>query len=627
MFPRALLLLIAVSAAARGADWLETHLAKPVLAARQTTVESQVYFASKVLPMPPIGERAQWEAYAAQLREQILSEVVFRGEGAKWRRLPTKAVWLDTLPGRGYRIRKFRYEAVPGMWLGGLAYEPEGLTGRVPAVINLNGHEGDGIANSYIQERCIHLARNGVIAINYEWFGKGQMSAAGFQHDRMNQLDLTGTSGLAPFFLAMQRLVDIAVQHPNVDPERIAATGLSGGGWHTILLSALDTRIKLVVPVAGYSSFVTRAQFPDTDLGDSEQMPTDLGRLADYTHLTALLAPRPALLAHNAFDNCCFRADYALSPLLVAAKPVYELLGAAGRLRYHINFDAGHNYGLDNRQALYRMVGEFFFDGRFAIEEAPAATDLRTPAELLISLPEPNETFQTMALKLSAAMPLAGAGRAELRAVTRWPEYRAAATLVSQQISDGVRVSNWRLAMNGIWTVPAVEFEPGAAIGAVDAVDTVLVFGDLGKSALTGDVQKLLLGKHRVVAMDPFYFGESAMGSRDYLFALLAATVGERALGIEASQVTAVARWLRDRHGAVRVAAYGPRTSVVALVAAAIEPGAIAGVTLVRPMRSLRDVIEKNLSVSDAPELFCFGLLAQFDMEGLKALAGRVDVE
>ena len=175
MLRQASVLLMMVSGVALGADWLETQLSTPVLAARQTTVESQVYFGSKVRAMPPIEEGAQWVAYASQLREQILSEVVFRGEGAKWRLLPTKAEWLDTLPGRGYRIRKFRYEAVPGMWLGGLLYEPEGLSGRVPAVINLNGHEGDGIANSYIQDRCIHLARNGVIAINYEWFGKGQM--------------------------------------------------------------------------------------------------------------------------------------------------------------------------------------------------------------------------------------------------------------------------------------------------------------------------------------------------------------------------------------------------------------------------------------------------------------------
>ena len=101
----------------------------------------------------------------------------------------------------------------------------------------------------------------------------------------------------------------------------MAVTGLSGGGWQTILLSSLDARVKLAMPVAGYSSFVTRTQFPEMDLGDSEQTPVDLGQYADYTHLTAMLAPNPVQLTHNARDNCCFRADYALAPLQRCGPP------------------------------------------------------------------------------------------------------------------------------------------------------------------------------------------------------------------------------------------------------------------------------------------------------------------
>ena len=71
----------------------------------------------------------------------------------------------------------------------------------------------------------------------------------------------------------------------------------------------------------GYSSFVTRAHFP-TDLGDSEQTPVDLATVTDYAMMTAMLAPRAALLTFNAKDNCCFAADHALTPLLEAASPI-----------------------------------------------------------------------------------------------------------------------------------------------------------------------------------------------------------------------------------------------------------------------------------------------------------------
>src|SRR5262249_36013173 len=157
--------------------------------------------------------------------------------------------------------------------------------------------------------------------------------------------------------------------------------------------------VTLAAPVAGYSSFVTRTQFPAQDLGDSEQTPVDLGRYADYTHLTALLAPRPSLLTHNAFDNCCYRADYALGPLIVAAQPIFALPGQPERLRYPPNFDQGHNYGEDNRQTFYRFLAESFFPGgKFPDQEQPA--DLRTPQDLRMPLPEPNEDFHTLALKL-----------------------------------------------------------------------------------------------------------------------------------------------------------------------------------------------------------------------------------
>ena len=69
----------------RADDSVETRLAQPLLNSKQTMVEAQIYLASRVKPMPPIRDRAEWEKYAADLRRQILDNVVFRGEAAKWR--------------------------------------------------------------------------------------------------------------------------------------------------------------------------------------------------------------------------------------------------------------------------------------------------------------------------------------------------------------------------------------------------------------------------------------------------------------------------------------------------------------------------------------------------------------
>jgi len=121
--------------------------------------------------------------------------------------------------------------------------------------------------------------------------------------------------------------------------------------------------------------------------------------------------------------------------------------------------------------------------------------------------------------------------------------------------------------------------------------------------------------------MDPFYFGESALGERDFLFGLLVSALGERPLGVQASQVAASARWLAARHGSpVAIAARGPRTSLIALVAAALEPDAISGVELTGGWRTLREVLTRNISAEEMPEMFAFGLLAEFDVPQMERL-------
>ena len=610
-----ILLLAASAAIATAAEpWLEAQLAKPVLPARQTTIETQIHLASRVKPIPAISDRAAWERYTRDLRAQILDNVVFRGEARKWRDLPTRVEWLDTIPSNGYRLKKFRYEVVPGLWLPGLLYEPAQLSGRVPAIVNLNGHEGDGKANSYIQERCINLAKKGMLAYNYEWFGMGEMAGRPNVHYKLNQIDLTGTSGLSAFFLAHKRLVDIALQHPNADPNRIGATGLSGGGWQTIILSSLDPRIKLAMPVAGYSSFVTRTQF-ERDLGDSEQTPVDLGAYADYTHLTAMVAPNPLLIGGNAYDNCCFRADYAVAPLLVAARPVFALYGHQDRLRSHANYDPGHNYGQENRETLYRFLLEFFKIG--SPEEIPSAADVRKVDELKVPLPDGNESLHSIAVKLAADLPRPGGDRAKLKEIVRWTDYRATPRRAGVEKAGDVSITRTRVLLGDTWTIPVIEF------AAPDASGATLVLGDEGKAKLATEIEDLLRQKRRVVAMDPWYFGESKIEIRDFLYGLLVSALGERPIGVQAGQVAAVARWLKQQHGAVSVSAYGPRTSLIVQVAAAADPQAIASVNLVRPMASVRDPIDRDMSSQEAPELFCFGLLEYFDLPQLKALAAR----
>src|SRR6476619_3965436 len=121
------------------ADDVDTRLAQPLLNPKQPMVEAQIYLASRVKPVPTFSTRAEWEKYAVDVRRQVLDNVMFRGEAAKWRTIPVKEEWLDTIQGDGYKLKKFRYQILPGLWLPGLLYEPNELKGHMPVVINVNG--------------------------------------------------------------------------------------------------------------------------------------------------------------------------------------------------------------------------------------------------------------------------------------------------------------------------------------------------------------------------------------------------------------------------------------------------------------------------------------------------------
>jgi hypothetical protein len=289
-----------------------------------------------------------------------------------------------------------------------------------------------------------------------------------------------------------------------------------------------------------------------------------------------------------------------LPPLLDAALPAYELFGKGRNVRAHINHVPGdHNFGLDNRQALYRMIGDHFYDDdpSFIAMEFPCEAEVKESKQLEVELPPDNANFNSLALALAKDLPRR---KANLRNVLRATNYHAKA----ERVATGEMATHWKLNLNGEWTVPCVEIKRG------DPTSTAIIFSENGRRSLSREIFTLIESGKRVVAIDPFYYGESKIRTHDFLFALLVAAVGERPLGIQASQIAAAARWAQKEFGApVEVVAVGPRSSLVALCAAGLENKAISGTDARNCFESLKDILTQNISVDKAPELFCFGLL------------------
>lgn len=134
---------------------LKAELAKPVFDPGTPLDEVQRYLEQRIPRIPAVKTAAEWESLASKWRDHPLS-VEYVGE---------------PLRGPGYVVKKLRYECLPGLWIPALLYVPEMLldeqsakeTGKVPVVLNVNGHDAAGKAAEYKQTRCINLVKRGMM--------------------------------------------------------------------------------------------------------------------------------------------------------------------------------------------------------------------------------------------------------------------------------------------------------------------------------------------------------------------------------------------------------------------------------------------------------------------------------
>jgi dienelactone hydrolase len=561
------------------------------------------YLRAKVpkLAVPPSAR--QWTKDSQTLRRRILDEVVFQGWPREWVDSPLRVEDAGLIPtGPGYRLRKLRYEIVPGFWSSALLYEPDPLPAKAPAILNVNGHVGaPGKAVEYKQKRCINYARRGILALNLEWLSYGELSGAENAHWFGAHLDLAGANAVGLFYLAMRKGLDYLWDHPNADRARLGVTGLSGGGWQTIVLSSLDDRVAVAVPVAGYASSVSRLERPG-DIGDIEQNPTDLLTIADYPHLTAMRAPRPTLLVYNAEDDCCFRAPLVKPYIFDHVRPFFALYQHPDYLAWHENLDpADHNYQLDNRRQSYR-----FFTTHFGLPvteaEIPVDAEVKSPEDLTVGLPKDNLTILGLARKLAAR---SRPGTDLARTVRYQPVAVAEAWALGNSKSKGLETRSWRFDFSNGLSATAVWFQALAASGSAPAT---IVLNDSGKKASAAEVSDRINRGDQVLTVDLLFTGDAApQNPGPYAYAQMIASAGDRPLGLEAAQLIALARWLAAPK--VRLETTGPRSHVIARVAAQLEPTLFSELAAHSGLPSLRHLLDTPVEYRSAPDLFCFGLV------------------
>ena len=630
-------------------ETIQPILTTPLQAQQVVTFQLQQFLETKVPALVVPASAEHWTAESDRIRQHVLNDVVFHGWPREWVDSAPRFEDLGAVPAvKGYTLHKLRYEIVPGFYSTALLYEPENLTGRAPAVLNVMGHfEGGGNKEEFEQKLCIKQALDGMIALNLEWIGTGELNTKFNSHWLASQLDLVGLNGVGLFYLAMRRGIDYLAANSHVDASQIGVTGLSGGGWQTITLSSLDPRVLVSIPVAGYVGLQGRLErVVDGEPGDLEQNASDLLAGQDYSTLTAMRAPRPTLLIFNAEDTCCFRAPLVKPYVFDPVVPFFKLYGKDSVFKfYESTLISAHNYATeDQQQALEFFVKHFHLNPGNV--QAPIEQYVKTFDELQGGIPENNLTILSLARKAAneikrPPMPTDKAGlatwapaqRTQLREIVRYhPTSVRHIMRVSNTNHNQVESVSYRLEMsNGLSATGTWLKEVQTASGAPLAI----VINDQGKKGSATEVwdrlpevaNRMERGE-QVLAVDLVGFGDAAPDQPLIQFAEMLAATGERPLGMEAAQLNGVARWAQQEWAPahIRLEGTGIRSQLVALVAAASEPGLISQIELHAGMRSLHYLLEKPVQYEEVPDLFCLDLYRDFDIDRLAALAEPAEV-
>jgi cephalosporin-C deacetylase-like acetyl esterase len=264
---------------------------------------------------------SQWDVKRSALRTPADIEERNRFVREKFRemihgypeRTPLQPVTVATHQRDGYRVENVMFQSRPDFWVTGNLYLPPG-NGPQPGVISPCGHYPLSRMEPEYQSVYIDLVKAGFVVLAYDPIGQGERrrywdpktgrteiaTASTYEHSMPGQALLLMGEDLTHYRVwDGMRAIDYLEGRPEVDRQRIACAGHSGGGTLTLFISALDERVKCAVVNEGGTAHRWPIQAgPDARLGpaDVEQNFFPAAKWGiDLCDLHVAIAPRPLL--------------------------------------------------------------------------------------------------------------------------------------------------------------------------------------------------------------------------------------------------------------------------------------------------------------------------------------------
>ena len=320
---------------------------------------------------PEISSKIEWQQRAQAIREQAL---VSCGLWPLPEKTPLEAKVFGRVERDGYSVEKVYFQSYPGFYVAGNLYRPLGKgAGPFPGVLNPHGHWNNGRfadeASGSIVARCINFAKQGMVAFSWDMVGyndtqfahpagaPGYNTHRHFANDPTNQLWSINQMGLQTWNSI--RALDFLLSLPDVDANRVACTGESGGGTQTFMLGAVDERLAVQAPIVMVSHSMQGGC-------SCENAP---GLRVDYSNMeyAAQPAPRPQMFV-------AATGDWTRTTLEIegpSVRKAYKLFNAPDELHF-VRYDYNHNYNQTSREAVYGFFAKTLLhsDGGSPVKES-----------------------------------------------------------------------------------------------------------------------------------------------------------------------------------------------------------------------------------------------------------------
>lgn len=260
----------------------------------------------------------------------------------------------------GYTIENIAFEVLPGVYIASSLYRPLKAKGKIPVVLCPDGHWAKHRYRDDCQYRCATLARMGCMAISYDLFAWGESLLQFKTEDHRRALAMTVQA------LGTIRILDYLLTLKEADSSRVAISGGSGGGSHTMLITALDSRIKISAPVVMLSSYHSGGCPCESG------MPIHLcGGGTANPEIAAMAAPRPQLVISDGKDW----TDHVPQVEFPYLQKMYGYYGKTNLVENVHLPEEGHDFGPGKRQPLYLFIAKHFNLDIKALQAADGKVD------------------------------------------------------------------------------------------------------------------------------------------------------------------------------------------------------------------------------------------------------------